>query len=223
MRKIVIAAFAAVCLAIPAFAQEEDDSQSGKTKKAEVVLKLEVAPVAKIRGSGKISSATDPDLFTLNHKQYASNTGINAAVECYYYFFNFLGAGAGFKQAFSREIDNFGHISVSNVYLALKPKLKLKPATGSKCDEYVYLIAQGGYGFINDALEPKDAAGNVIPSDTENGLYYGLGAGFQLNNFIIEVIFSANEGKIKGKDYASGSMDIKYSSTNLNVGYRFGF
>ncbi len=231
MRKLLISALAAAVFSAVAFAQDEnvqEESFKPKIKKSEIVLKLEISPSAQINTSGSLSSLSLPDPVSFDGAQYADNTGINVAAEYYYYFFNFLGVGGGFKQQFSRHVDRFGDVAISNLYVSIKPKLKLKPAEGSKCTEFVYLIAQGGFGFLNNDFEIQDVNKNAVPTKTESGLYYGAGLGFQLNNFIIECIFSVNEAKIKGDgDMAgnpvSGTLDASYASTNLNVGYRFGF
>ncbi|MCL2390905.1 MAG: outer membrane beta-barrel protein [Endomicrobia bacterium] len=216
MRKIVCSAVALLICVVPLFAQEAGDMP--EREKSEIVLKLEIAPAGQINTKNSISPGVSFD-----GEQIADNTGFYLAGEYFYYIFKFLGLGAGIKQQFERHIKDFGDLSITNLYLSVKPKLQLRPeAYGSECKEFVYLIFQGGYGILNNAYELRHGGADIATS-TENGLYYAGGIGFQLNNFIFEIVFNVNESKIEGKDGYSGTMDATYTTTNLNVGYRIGF
>lgn len=233
MRKLILFVFAWLLLTTPAIAQDGGNGEN-KVKKSELIFKLEISASSQLNPDGDLrSQAMASDLHFDNSAQQADKVGLNAAVEYFYYFIKYLGVGAGFKQQFSRHIDGFGDMNVSNFYIALKPKIQLNPnAKGSKSDEYVYLLLQGGYGFFNDDFKIT-GNGYKVPSETENGLYYGAGIGFEIRNFVFEILFAVNEMKIKGRDHmfdlggtaykVSGDIDGKYSTTNINIGYKFGF
>lgn len=234
MRKLILLVFASILFITPAFAQE-DEIQEEKVKKSELIFKLEISPSSQLNLKGGLQSdAMIQDLnFDNPNEIQADKVGLNAAVEYYYYFIKYLGIGAGFKYQFRRYIEGFGDMNTSNFYIGLKPKVQLKPnAKGSKCDEYVYLILQGGYGFFNEDFEIT-GNGCKIPSDTEDALYYGAGIGFEIKNLVFEILFAVNEIKINGKGYmpdgvgtlhkVSGDLEGKYSTTNINIGYKFGF
>ncbi|MDR1695041.1 MAG: porin family protein [Endomicrobium sp.] len=247
MRKIVCSAVALLFFCAPLFAQviggdpyefympdpdlnssssysgSDSDSTasaagSNSEERSEIVLKLEIAPAGQINTKNSISPGVSYD-----GAQIADNTGVYVAGEYYFYPLKFLGIGAGIKQQFERHIKHFGDLSISNFYLSIKPKFQLKPeAKGSKCKEFVYLIFQGGYGILNNEYK-LEYGGAKITASSENGLYYAGGIGFQLNNFIFEIVFDVNESKIKANGSYSGTMDAMYTTTNINVGYRFGF
>ena len=213
---------AAIFLAVPAFAQENANSETPKKeKKSEVVLKLEVAPSGQINAHGSITSAAGTASY--DGQQEAENTGLYLAAEYYYYPFKFLGVGAGFKQQFDRHIRYFGDLSISNAYISVKPKLYLNPPAGEGCTESVYLIFQGGYGAINKAIELTNSSGGSFSVTTDSGFYYAGGIGFGVDNFVFELLFATNKFKIKGMDESSGTLDSEYTTTNISAGYRFGF
>ncbi|MCL2485651.1 MAG: porin family protein [Endomicrobia bacterium] len=215
MRKIICFAVAMLVCAAPVFAYDDDEDTK---QRSEIVLKLEIAPAGQINTKNSITPGV-----SFSGEQIADNNGFYIAAEYYFYLFKFLGLGCGLKQQFERHIKYFGDLSITNFYLAVKPKLQLRPeAKGSKCNEFVYLLFQGGYGILNSEYKLKHGGANIDTS-TENGLYYAGGIGFQLNSFIFEILFCVNESKIKGKEAWSGTMDATYTTTNLNVGYRFGF
>ena len=57
----------------------------------------------------------------------------------------------------------------------------------------------------------------------DNGLYYGLGAGVEYNNFVVELMYKVNRAEVQheynGKK--SSKYDYDYSRTTLSFGYRF--
>ena len=59
----------------------------------------------------------------------------------------------------------------------------------------------------------------MYEADLEGGLYWGLGGGFIINkHFLIELLYSVNNGKAKTLGY---EFDIEYSKVTLNLGYNF--
>jgi len=72
-----------------------------------------------------------------------------------------------------------------------------------------YFMGQVGYNLFNVDI---DGEGDV---DTENGLYYGFGAGMEISeNLNAEVLYSVNNGKIEGDE-------VEYSSIRAGVSFAF--
>lgn len=85
-----------------------------------------------------------------------------------------------------------------------------------------YLKADLGYSFNFDEKDLKREAGKIKMS-VDNGLYYGLGAGVEYNNFVVELMYKVNRAEVQheynGKK--SSKYDYDYSRTTLSFGYRF--
>ncbi|MGL6119672.1 MAG: hypothetical protein ACRC0V_04135, partial [Fusobacteriaceae bacterium] len=68
-----------------------------------------------------------------------------------------------------------------------------------------------------------------------SGLYYGIGAGVEFKNFVIDVMYKVNSGSLTHKYSYTSSYDSfydtnetsttpqNYSRIALNLGYRFSF
>lgn len=52
----------------------------------------------------------------------------------------------------------------------------------------------------------------------ENGLYYAVGAGVDYNNFVVDLSYQVNKGKVKS---AVGKLKADHSRVTLGLGYRF--
>lgn len=85
-----------------------------------------------------------------------------------------------------------------------------------------YLKADLGYSFNFDEKDLK-AGDERIKTSVENGLYYGLGAGVEYNNFLVELMYKVNRADIQyeGKGVKTPKYDYDYSRTTLSFGYRF--
>ncbi len=85
-----------------------------------------------------------------------------------------------------------------------------------------YLKADLGYSFNFDEKDLK-TSNLSINSSIDNGLYYGLGAGAEYNNFIVELMYKVNRADVQYEDKGSKSpkFDYDYSRTTLSIGYRF--
>jgi hypothetical protein len=221
MRKFIFTAFVIFLSAFPAAAQNYDEffgqSAVKEKKESELILKAEITPHGQINAKGRAG-----DVFFDDSAVYADTAGLSFSAEYFYYFFKFLGAGAGFKYQLNRRVAGFGEFGVADIYLSLKPKIRLKPESRPD-DEAAYLILQGGYGLFTKAFSLEDSSGVPVASKTGNGLYYGAGIGVEFNNIVVELLFAVNEPDINPD--ASSAVDIKakYSMTNINIGYRFGF
>lgn len=85
-----------------------------------------------------------------------------------------------------------------------------------------YLKADLGYSFNFDEKDLK-VENEKIKMSVDNGLYYGLGAGVEYNNFVVELMYKVNRAEVQheynGKK--SSKYDYDYSRTTLSFGYRF--
>lgn len=86
-----------------------------------------------------------------------------------------------------------------------------------------YLKADLGYSFNFDEKDLKIEGQGSYKSSIDNGLYYGLGAGAEYNNFIVELMYKVNRADVQYEDKGSKSpkFDYDYSRTTLSIGYRF--
>ncbi|MEF2601160.1 MAG: porin family protein [Fusobacterium mortiferum] len=86
-----------------------------------------------------------------------------------------------------------------------------------------YLKADLGYSFNFDEKDLKVDGQWSAKSSVDNGLYYGLGAGAEYNNFVVELMYKVNRADVQ-YDSPNGKTpkkDYDYSRTTLSVGYRF--
>ncbi|WP_373079410.1 outer membrane beta-barrel protein [Fusobacterium varium] len=91
-----------------------------------------------------------------------------------------------------------------------------------------YLKADLGYSFNSDNGDIKvwDTEGDSFKYFTkvENGLYYGIGAGAEYNNFVIDLMYKVNKAEMKADvDGERIKKDLDYSRVTLSVGYKFNF
>lgn len=114
-------------------------------------------------------------------------------------------------------IKNTGYKSLP-VYAIVKYNIPLESSIKP------YLKADLGYAYNfgeEDAREILD--GPIAKTSVDNGVYYGLGAGIEYNNFLFEIMHKVNKADISYSfndgDHLKGKYD--YSRTTLSVGYRF--
>jgi hypothetical protein len=162
----------------------------------DAVLKLGAAPSSQINNNHGERLEADP--------------GYSISPEVYYYFTDNLGIGLGFNYMFYRYIEDRGDLNIPNFYFAFRPKLKVIQ------NEYVYLIGQLGYGMMMHNF--KANGGEVL--DDGSGLYYGIGGGIELYNFIFELLYTSNKATLKSID-SNYKEEDKYTLMTINIGYRF--
>ena len=165
----------------------------------DAVLKVGVAPSSQINNNPTGNDA----------KRYEADPGYSISPEVYFYFTDNLGIGLGFNQMFYRYVQHRGDLNISNLYFAFRPRLKVLER------EYVYLIGQIGYGMMYHNFEVND---EVL--DDGNGLYYGIGAGVDICNFIFELLYTSNKAVFKSID-SNYEEEDKYTMMSINIGYRF--
>ena len=73
------------------------------------------------------------------------------------------------------------------------------------------------YGDVTDAYFNSEVDANI-----DNGAYFGIGTGFEYNNFTADIMYKVNRAKLKaGDENYSIKKDIDYSRVTLSVGYKF--
>ena len=87
------------------------------------------------------------------------------------------------------------------------------------------------HGTINEPLENNpdyivtEEWGGKADVKIENGLYYGIGAGFEYNNFTMDLMYQVNEAEaeITLPENEKFKKDYDYSRVTLSFGYKFNF
>ena len=87
------------------------------------------------------------------------------------------------------------------------------------------------HGTINEPLENNpdyivtEEWGGKADVKIENGLYYGIGAGFEYNNFTMDLMYQVNEAEaeIILPENEKFKKDYDYSRVTLSFGYKFNF
>lgn len=92
-----------------------------------------------------------------------------------------------------------------------------------------YLKADFGYSFNklkNDKIKYGDINNSFfdgeVKAEIKDGAYFGIGTGFEYNNFTADIMYKINKAKLKAgdEDYMI-KKDIDYSRVTLSVGYKF--
>ena len=88
-----------------------------------------------------------------------------------------------------------------------------------------YLKADLGYSFnMKSSKTYKYDDGEEYKFSYKNGMYWGLGAGVEYENFVADLMYKMNYGKAKISDEdGSETHKLDYGRVTLSVGYRFDF
>ena len=91
-----------------------------------------------------------------------------------------------------------------------------------------YLKADLGYSFNSDNGDVKVSVTGYetikFSTKVENGLYYGIGAGAEYNNFVVDLMYKVNKAEMKADVLGERvKKDLDYSRVTLSVGYKFNF
>jgi hypothetical protein len=182
--------FVALVLAAPVLAQEE----APPANRAGVLVKVgyDAPGTHKVENGGSVSTDVDSGGF-LSGELYAT---INPHVEL----------GAGLELPNARSLENFnGEFMFIPIYVLAR----LYPITGPVAP---YVAGRIG---MNLFLADDDYKNN---GDVESGAHLGIGAGIDINKIQIELLISANTGRL---EVGSTCVDVTYSKVGVSVGYRF--
>lgn len=89
-----------------------------------------------------------------------------------------------------------------------------------------YIKADLGYSFNFDEKDLKvQDQKDSIKTSVDDGLYYGIGAGIEYNNLVVELAYKVNKAEISYEVEKNKipKKDYDYSRTTLAVGYKFDF
>lgn len=134
-----------------------------------------------------------------------------ATLDFFYYVMPELALGAGAEYIFNSEVKdtNGAKIGFANLYAQAKYVFDLRDDLFNN----IYPLLQIGYGIVNLDTDELDV--------DSNGIYWGVGAGTTIKeNFIFEILYSNNNMTFKK---GPGTSDVKYSTLQLKVGYKFNF
>ncbi len=196
MKKGLLALLLAVTLVAPVFAVEKGS--------------MEIVP--------KVGYVIEPLLMETedNADSYAYNaeSTFSLGADFYYYVINNIGIGAGINHIFTSNLnDSWGDkskVGATNIYVAVKPVFELQE---NKFIDRIYFLGQLGYGIMN-----SDKISYNKPSEKlDNGMYWGVGAGVEKCNIIVELMYSVNYSYF---DYWGGEI-WTYRNIAINVGYKF--
>ena len=195
MKKGLLALLLAVALVVPVFAADEGAMELDIKAGFNLMSKVDI---------DKMDDTNDVD------------PAFTATADFFYYVMPQLAVGAGAEYIFNAEVkdSNGAKVGFANIYAQAKYVFE----TGNDVFNNVYPLVQIGYGIVSlDGVEEFDV--------DSNGLYWGIGVGTTIKeNFIFELLYSNNNSVFKENMSGYGeTSDVKYSTIQLKVGYKFVF
>ena len=213
MKKGLFAVLLAVAMVVPAFAAKGDMSVNAK-------LGLGINNSVSLDGSDTISPKN-------TYYKYDMEMPISIGAEFFYGLMDNLSVGLGVNYGFDSKAknNNVAHApfenqlkaGTTNIYLAVKPEAKID----SKIFSSIYLVGQIGLAMARAEIESDDYD---FPSiDVNSGLYLGFGIGTTIMDcvFVEIVCSSANLTAKKSPPAVPADLDVQYTATTINVGYKF--
>ncbi len=213
MKKGLFAVLLAVAMVVPAFAAKGDMSVNAK-------LGLGVNNSVSLDGSDTISPKN-------TYYKYDMEMPISIGAEFFYGLMDNLSVGLGVNYGFDSKSknNNVAHApfenqlkaGTTNIYLAVKPEAKID----SKIFSSIYLVGQIGLAMARAEIESDDYD---FPSiDVNSGLYLGFGIGTTIMDcVVVEIVCSsANLTAKKSPPAVPADLDVQYTATTINVGYKF--
>lgn len=193
MKKSLLAVLLAVAIVAPVFAADEG------------AMELD------IKAGFNLMSKVDIDKFDDTNDV---DPAFTATADFFYYVMPQLAIGAGAEYVFNAEVKDSGGAKVGFVNLYAQAKYVFE--TGNDIFNNVYPLLQIGYGALSlDNVEEFEV--------DSNGLYWGIGVGTTIKEcYVFELLYSQNNATFKAKGYPITS-DVKYSTIQLKVGYKFAF
>lgn len=87
-----------------------------------------------------------------------------------------------------------------------------------------YLKADLGYSFNFGSKSYDIPENEKLKVSYKDGMYWGVGAGVEYNNLVVDLMYKMNYGKAKmSAPNFSQKSDIDYGRVTLGVGYKFNF
>jgi hypothetical protein len=215
MKKGLLAVLLAVAMAVPAFAAKGDMSVNAK-------LGLGINNSVSLDGSDVLAPKNQ-------YYKYDMEMPVSIGAEFFYGLMDNLSVGLGVNYGFDSKSKNEDILNgapfknqlkagTTNIYLAVKPEAKID----SKIFSSIYLVGQIGLAMARAEIDHN--SGYPIPSiDVDSGLYLGFGIGTTIMDCIIVelVCSSANLTAKETLPFIPKDLDIQYTATTINVGYKF--
>ena len=193
MKKLLVSMLLAVALVAPVFAADQG------------AMELD------IKAGFNLMSKVDVDRFD---EANDVDPAFTATADFFYYVMPQLAVGAGAEYVFNAEVkDSYGaKVGFVNLYAQAKYVFE----TGNDIFNNVYPLVQIGYGIVSlDNVEDMEV--------DSNGLYWGIGVGTTIKEcYMVELLYSNNNATF-GNPYGPETTDVKYSTIQLKVGYKFAF
>lgn len=129
---------------------------------------------------------------------------------------------------FSEKYEMSGYKSVP-IYITAKYNIPVKGNIKPylKADlGYSFNDERGNFKVIKTASSKASEPGysRELLTKVENGLYYGIGAGAEYNNFVVDLMYKVNKAEMKADVLGERvKKDLDYSRVTLSVGYKFNF
>lgn len=199
MKKLVVALFLAVALVVPALADKPN---------MELIPKIGFlfSPEMTAKVDGKTASDSKDSAFSIG-------------ADFFFDLDNNLFVGAGLVWGSNHKVDDYSDnkFGFTNLYAEVKYKFLLN---GSEDNPFfLYPLAQLGVGAPGWDV---DLPGRVWDYEIEPGAYWGLGAGVEIANIIVEFIYGCNYATEKySSPSGSHKKDFSYTAFRINVGYKF--
>lgn len=178
------------------------------TGKDELILKVSL----DIMGMHKASLGMDSQTVDIPNSLSLSGEYVFAANDI-------LGIGAGASYQFPRKFEIYEYYHVYQGEFRFVPfyvlaKVHTKPDLNNN---YFYIVGHLGYNLFSGN------SGYAGDCKLKGGSYYGIGTGIYINKFIIELLYTENNGEISAtvNDYYTYSADIKYAKIGFSVGLAF--
>ena len=203
MKKSLLAVLLAVAMVAPAFAQKGDMSVNAKL------------------GLG-VNNSVSVDLDAMGGPgfdyKFDMEMPFSLGAEFFYGLMDNLSVGFGVNYGFDSKMkaEDFMPMKVgtTNIYAAVKPEAKID----SNIFSSIYLIGQIGLAMGRAEYDVSGA-----PSLTVNsGLYLGFGIGTTIMDcVIVELVCSSANLTVEKGPIALVDIDVQYTATTINVGYKF--
>ena len=86
-----------------------------------------------------------------------------------------------------------------------------------------YIKGDAGYSINRNNSGEIRFDGLEYNTDVKNGGYFGLGAGMEYDNFLVDLMYKLNTGKIEGENDFDWDDSLRNYRVTLSVGYKFNF
>ncbi|MDR1195866.1 MAG: hypothetical protein LBL00_05255 [Endomicrobium sp.] len=142
-------------------------------------------------------------------KSFNTGNNLSFAAEYIRYYTHYVGIGGGISAQILRRLNDFpGKFGFAPAYLSLKVR-----SWPQEPGLYGYIFGHLGYNLFYGDFKLEN---NYDAKD--GGLYYAAGIGMIYKYFLLEGMYSVNEGSAESAK--SGRADIEYRKFTISAGYK---